>query len=72
MTFRQMARRAKKMDDILRDLIDDEEYYNDWCIDFPNGAEEEDLEGLFFDDEDLYDELFTKFMHLLKYQFKRY
>ena len=72
MILKQMAKKAKKMDDILRDALYDCEYYGDWCIDFPDGAEEEDLERLFKDDEDLYDELFTKFMRLVGIEFKRY
>lgn len=72
MTLKEMARKAKKMDNILRDLLDDEEFYGDWCLDFPDEADEEQLEWLLKDDEELYDDLFKKFMNLVKIEFKRY
>lgn len=72
MTLKEMARKAKKMDDILRDLLDDEEFYGDWCLDFPDEADEEELEFLMEDDEEFYDDLFKKFMSLIKIEFKRY
>lgn len=72
MTLKQMARRLKKMDEIISELLEDEEYYDDWCLDYPDGADEEELEALLKDDEDWYDDMFKKFIGLVKIEFKRY